>query len=50
VDKAATPHNDSKENAFGTGLPTRRQGAAWTTRQAAFHVHRGQRSKLMADS
>jgi hypothetical protein len=50
VDKAAESHNDSIENAYGTGLSTRRQGAAWTTRQALFHVDRGQRSKLMADS
>jgi hypothetical protein len=38
VDKAAESHNDGIEDAFGTGLPTRRQGAAWTTRQAPFHV------------
>jgi hypothetical protein len=50
VDKAAAAHNDGTENAFGTGLTTRRQGAAWTTRQALFHAHRGQRSKLMADT
>jgi hypothetical protein len=50
VDKAAAANNDGIEDAFGTGLPTRRQGAAWTTRQNLFHVHRGQRSKLMADS
>ena len=28
------------ENAFGTGLPTRRSGADWTTRQAPFHADR----------
>jgi hypothetical protein len=50
VDKAARPHNDGIEDAFGTGLPTRRRGAAWATRQTPFHAHRGQRSKLMADS
>jgi len=50
VDKAAAANNDGIEDAFGTGLPTRRQGAAWTTRQNLFHVHRGQHSRLMADS
>ncbi|HRJ25655.1 MAG TPA: hypothetical protein PLZ11_17050, partial [Thauera sp.] len=50
MDKAAAAPTDAIQTAFGTGLPTRRQGAAWTTRQAPFQADRGQRSKSMADS
>ena len=37
------PHDiEANKNAFGTRLSTRRQGAAWITRQASFRAHRGQ--------
>ena len=38
VDKAAATPNNDIQYAFGTGLSTRRQGAAWTTRQALFQA------------
>ena len=50
VDKAAKAPNSNIEDAFGTGLSTRRRGAACITRQVSFHVDRGQRSTVMADS
>jgi hypothetical protein len=50
--QSARPRQVGKvhQHAFGTRLPTRRQGAAWTTRHAPFRAHRGQCSKLMAES
>jgi hypothetical protein len=38
VDKAAAANNKALENAFGTGLPTWRRRAVWTTRQARLHA------------
>ena len=38
MDKAAATPNNDIQYAFGTGLSTRRQGAAWTTRQALFQT------------
>ena len=45
--QCSTPAID--QDAFGTGLPTRRQGAAWITRPFAATT-RVQRSAVMADS
>ncbi|MBX3646022.1 MAG: hypothetical protein KF720_23440, partial [Rubrivivax sp.] len=47
MDKADAANNDAIENAFGTGLSTRRQGAAWTTRQGL--VPRRSRTAFQTD-
>lgn len=50
MDKAAQAIAQTREDAFGTGLPTRRTGAAWITRGAPFHADGGQHSNVMTDS
>jgi len=50
VDKAAGWVTDCSKTTCGTGLPTRRSRAAWTTRPASFHIDRAQRSKPIADN
>ena len=42
MDKAVQAIAQTREDAFGTGLPTRRQRAAWITQGAPFRADGGQ--------